>query len=177
MTILGKDKFKSFIGGFWTIILVLGIFIYGAFQTNMMFNYGDTNISIKSVLKDRTTDREINTPFPSLQLSFIVEKDGVNLYEEGGYIDITVNQVKQIYEYNPTSGIKERQRTKTSLDFEKCGSNFYLENQEILDNLNIKNYYCFKDNYFTIGGSYYSPIFHYLEIRMSTCINGTSSVT
>jgi hypothetical protein len=119
LTLKGNEKFKTTIGGFWTIMLMLSIIVYGGFQTDMMFKYGDTNISIKNLLKDRTNDREIHIPYPDIQLSFIVEKDGVDLIQLGGYVQITVNQVEQTYERNPSTGVKERARTKKSLDFEK----------------------------------------------------------
>lgn len=150
-------------------MLLIAIIVYGGIQTNMMFKREDTNISIKSFIKDRTNDREVYVPFPQIQLSFIVEKEGVDLLQQGGYIDIVVNLVQQTYEYNPALGMKERKRTKTVLPYEKCGTNFNSSDKELLENLNIKNYYCFKDNSFSIGGSYFSPVFHYLELRMSTC--------
>lgn len=53
------------------------------------------------------------------------------------------------------------------MDYEKCGDNFNSEDQVTKENLNVKNYYCFKNNYFSIAGSYFSPIFHYIEVRMS----------
>jgi hypothetical protein len=116
---MGKEKFKTLIGGFLTIVLIISITIYSIFQSQMMFSFGNTNISIKNLLKDRTTDREVHTPFPNIQLSFIVEKEGEDLVEKGGLVEITVNHVQQTYEYNPSLGMKERKREKTSLEMEK----------------------------------------------------------
>ena len=175
-TVKGEENYRTFIGGIWTIMLFCSIIVYGAFQTEMMFARGDTNISVKQFLKDRTNDREILTPFEKgFQYSFIIEKDGVDLIEQGGYVNVLVNQVEQTYEENPATGIKERNRTKTSLNYEKCGQNFFSDDEVTKENLNIANYYWFVNNSFTVAGSFFSPVFHYIEIRMSEWVNSTDN--
>ena len=67
-----------------------------------------------------------------------MEKDGVDLLEEGGYVDITVNQVEQTYFKNETTGIEQRDRNKTEIEYEKWGDKFYSTDTKIMENLNIK---------------------------------------
>ncbi|CAI2384122.1 unnamed protein product [Moneuplotes crassus] len=157
-------------------MLAIAILIYGSLQTTMMLRKGDTNISVKEFFIDRTNDYKIHTPFPKIQLSFILEKDGVDLIQQGGYVDVKVNQVEQVYLKNNITGIEQRDRTKTAISYEKCGGNFNSNDNQTKDNLNIANYYCLTNNSFTVGGSYYSPQFNYFEIRMNKC-QASGSVT
>ena len=80
--------------------------------------------------------------------------------------------MEQIWVTDPATGKKTTQRVKTYIPVELCGSNFNYTDQDEIKRLGFDKFYCPKSDY-TIAGSYFSPNFNYLDIKISKCLNET----
>ena len=58
-----------------------------------------------------------------------------------------------------------RVKEKTSYEVDKCGSNFDYD-QATIERLGIDDYYCPVQKNYSIIGTYYSPVFRYLELKI-----------
>ena len=57
-----------------------------------------------------------------------------------------------------------RVKEKTTFEIEKCGTNFNFD-QDTVERLGIDEYYCPIQNNYSIAGTFYSPIFRYVELK------------
>ena len=63
-----------------------------------------------------------------------------------------------------TSFCLARVKERTTFDIQKCGTTFNFD-QTTVERLGIDDYYCPVDNTYSIAGTFYSPIFRYVELK------------
>ena len=57
-----------------------------------------------------------------------------------------------------------RVKEKITYDVQKCGTTFNFD-QETVERLGVDNYYCPVLNNYSVAGTFYSPIFRYVELK------------
>ena len=58
-----------------------------------------------------------------------------------------------------------RVKDKTTIDLQKCGTTFNFD-QETVQRLGIDEYYCPVYSNYSIAGTFYSPRFRYVELKL-----------
>ncbi|CAI2359868.1 unnamed protein product [Moneuplotes crassus] len=107
-------------------------------------------------------------------LAFQLTADGIDLVSDPTAFTFFINHVEQ--EWVTENGVTYPKRNYTNIEFEKCGeTHFSYDNLDEIKRIGVDNYYCFKHKNYSIGGSFYSPKYHYLEMKLRRCVSGDSS--
>ncbi|CAI2385568.1 unnamed protein product [Moneuplotes crassus] len=184
LTYNGEDKYTTLIGGVTSILVSLIILTYGTYLALLLINKDNTRFARASLLNDlySNTDLhkpaahsyEIDTGHSQFDLAFKFEAGDINLANDPSAFVLTINHVMQ--EWVTENGIRTTKRTYTNIEFQKCGSTHlnYKDLDEIY-RLGIDDYYCFKNKNYSIGGSYYSEKYSYLEMKLRKCTGDSSN--
>jgi len=110
-------------------------------------------------------DHQPNSAHSQFDFAFQLKANGIDYIADPTAFTFQINFVKQIWVVQ--NGVSTIQRTKTPLEYEICGdTNLNYENLDEIKRLGIDKYYCLKENNYSIAGSFFSPTFHYLEIKL-----------
>ncbi|CAI2359482.1 unnamed protein product [Moneuplotes crassus] len=149
-----------------------------------MFKKGNTAFTKASFLNDLYSNVEIHNPADNkrtvdtghsqFDLAFQFTADGADLVSDPTAFTFFINHVEQ--EWVTEDGVTYPKRNYTNIEFEKCGeTHFSYDNLDEIKRIGVDNYYCFKHKNYSIGGSFYSPKYHYLEMKLRRCVSGASS--
>ena len=175
LTYNGDDKYRTHIGGVTSLIVGAIILAYVGYLFHIMFNKNDTSFSTTSLLNDVITDNEILTPAEEgFDFAFTFKSNGIDYLADSTYFTFTMKQVKQ--QWVNTTGSSTTKRTKDDVPFSICRDNFSYDDQSEVQRLGIDNYYWPTIDDYSVAGTFYSPNFHYIEIKLNKC-QGTGCKT
>ena len=175
LTYKGDDRYRTHVGGISSCVVGLIVITYVLYLFQVMFTKNNTSFLKTSFLNDILGDVQIHYPAKNdvqpnsaksqFDFAFRLTTNGIDYLAEPTAFSYKINLVKQIWVVE--NGVSKIQRTKTPLEYEICGeTNLNYENIDEMKRLGIDKYYCLKDHNYSIAGSFFSPTFHYLEIKL-----------
>jgi hypothetical protein len=167
------NKFKTHLGGFWTIILGVFMTAYFSFLFWGLFARNTINFTTNTVVKDLTVDTQYEDIGKSgFVIAIGLRNHGTSLLDDSyrQYIEVKVEEIEWILNANKTWT-----RNKKDLKIEKCGDNFAYDNKTIVQQFGFDKYVWVTSNDYQIGGNWYAPKSKYIEINLRPWSNSTYS--
>ncbi|CAI2387803.1 unnamed protein product [Moneuplotes crassus] len=183
LTYKGDDKYRTHIGGIASVVVGGIVLAYILLLVKVMIEKGNTSYVKSSLLNDILTNSEVHYPAQNdyepdtgrsqFDFAFQFTSDGVDYLNDPTAFTFEMNLVEQ--EWVTESGIPKTKRNYTSIDVEKCGdTNLNYDDLTEIKRLGIDNYYCPIQSNFSVAGSFFSPKYHYIEMKLRRCVSGGS---
>lgn len=141
----GEDSFKSYLGGFFSIIAMILTFIYGLTLLIALFNYSNTVINTVELIRNLATD---TTTYKINNDAFAIGVYGTNtngdLLYDPSYVTVTAFHVTQRLSSVGGSVISQ---TQTQLTVTTCNNRFYeAVGESLATSLGTSQFYCISEN-------------------------------
>lgn len=162
-----QNKFKTHLGGFWTIGMIIFMWGYFSFLFFTMISRSTINFTTTNIVRDLTEDNKDH--FPAQHNFFIavgLENWTIDLLDDyfKPYIEISVRQIS--WEYSEETGWYQDNK---QLNVSAWGDNFEYADKELIESFNFDNYIWIFDEDYSIGGNWYSEKSKYIQIDLKRC--------
>ncbi|CAI2358830.1 unnamed protein product [Moneuplotes crassus] len=163
----GNYAFKTYLGGFVTILVVMTICGYASYLFRVMVERQNIIYATNTMIKDLQGEANIHRPAEHGFALALGMRRSNNSFLDEEYLRIF--QVKA-YQYR---GVTARDgsftETREELELVRCKDNFPFYNKTQLEVFGINNHVCIKPTNYSITGNWYSDISESLEITVKKC--------
>ena len=119
LTYKGKEKFKTFLGGFVSFWILLLIFSYMVLLLQLMIEKGGTSQAKNSLKRTLNYDTQIHYIGQNgFDFAFHLESDSIDYLSDPSYVTMEISQVSQTWATDE-QGVTQNSRVKTELSYEK----------------------------------------------------------
>ncbi|CAI2386876.1 unnamed protein product [Moneuplotes crassus] len=176
LTFKGQESFKTLYGGIVSLVIMIIMVSYSVRIFTIMFQKQQTQKTLNRVINDIQNNRiDYNISNDNFAFTFAIMDMATGSREyDPSYISISVTQNTDTY--NKTTG--DRSFGAEERSFSICKDKFptiddqFTDMKNILKDVNL----CADDQDFTLSGTLYSEIRHYVSLKVQRCVNGTSVV-
>lgn len=154
LTYNGDTVYKTYFGAFVTGLILLAVFSFAGYKTNVLVNRINPDMATLNFVRDLSDSGIIPYQDYGFDLAF-------KLWSEldPSYGTFVYNHVAYVYEEDE-KGNRNRIKIKTPLGMEKCSKeSFNFPNKEALDIFGIDTYICAASKKFELAGNYYTEDF------------------
>jgi hypothetical protein len=163
-----KETANTILGGFLTILLLLGLGGTLIITSIDIFLKEKPLVTVENrILPSRPNMTLDNFTFP---LSFFVQDGYAHNYNDPRYYTIELRDVTFINSDNGTTQIDVYH------EYESCNPyHFPLISNNTFYSTGLQNYYCIKNQNISVGGYYDEKYVRYLGVNLKTCKNSSES--
>ena len=159
-----NNKFKTYLGGWWTLLIFICMAIYFSFLFWSMISRRSINFANTTIERDLIVEKQDhvlpeNGFFIAIGLRGLTDEilDPIFNY----YFQLKVTQVEYVLNEN-----KIWETINTNIELERWGDKFPYANKTIIDLFNFDGYACLKSDDYAIGGNWYSDRSKYFIISL-----------
>ncbi|CAI2359077.1 unnamed protein product [Moneuplotes crassus] len=179
LTYDGEDKYRTHIGGIASIFVFGIVFTYIIYLVHVMLTKGDTTFIKTSLLNDLYENVEFHSPSANskgtghsqFDFAFKFTSSGQDYLNDPTAFSMSMSFVEQ--KWVTENGVAKIKRNYTDLEYEICGlEHFDYDDISEIKRIGVDTYYCPKGDY-SLGGSFYSPQYNYIEMKLRKCVSGS----
>jgi hypothetical protein len=168
-----NSMFKTHLGGWATILLIVGMLSYLIFLFNVLIQRSTINVTTNTEIKDLANYPEFHNIGKSgffLAFGFRLRNYGILDREE--YISLSVQEIT--YE---SIGVGSWNTILRDLPLKAWGNDFRIDNKKRVESYNFDKYVCVDSSDYSIGGNWYSDKSKFISIKIKPWDNSTFSGT
>ncbi|CDW89563.1 UNKNOWN [Stylonychia lemnae] len=179
LTYGGREQFKTTFGGSVSFLVVLLFLSVTFYKLNDMVNKNLTVVkknTLVSISNSYTPPEDLSKKH--ITFAFMLSNIRASeVFDDKRHGQFHLTQVEVEIKQNLEDGTFYREFINSDVPISNCeiGRNFFYPNIEEVTQYNTQNYFCPDWQNLTIQGSWYSPVFKYVQLTYQRCDNQNCS--